>query len=397
MNARQKLRARHAPVLASASTSQPTNADVLLKIGQVKGAVDTFNEKVARIELELQDINSRRAFSRTLGGSTIGAEDKADRDAFVAGLRGLFHASLISDSGPDGGFTIQPSIDQAISRVLENESTLRRNARKVTVSTGAYVKIVNLGGTECGWVTEKETRAKTNGSQLAKLEIAVNEVYAQPAATQQLLDDSFMDVASEIERDIAIAFGLEENRAFFNGDGVKKPNGILTYPKQVSTAAAPSAWGKTGFTVTGDANGFVATSASLSPADCLIDLLNSLRPSYRRKATWLMNSATAGVLRKFKDNDGRHLWIESISEVTPSLFLGRPVEIDEEMPAIGAGAFPVALGDWSRAYTIVDHSVGTRVLRDNITEKPWVKFYTTKRLGGGVTDFHAYKLLKVSA
>lgn len=384
------------PVYASA-TASPTMADVLVKVGEVSNAVSRFNDKIAAIEADLQDSNSRAAAARVLGShGHITVDQKRDREDFVASLRGLVRAGLSTDSNPDGGFTVQPAVDQAIARVLENESTMRRHAHSLTISREAYVKIVNKGGTECAWVAEKESRPVTANSQLSKLEFFVNELMAQPITTQQLLDDSFMNVAGEIENDIAIAFALKENDAFFLGDGVKKPNGILSYTKQVSTPSAPSAWGKTGFTLSGDASGVAPTSATVSPADCLIDLQNSLRPGYRSNSVWIMNSSTAGVVRKFKDVEGRHIWVESLSQDSPSTLLGRPVAIDETMPNIEANAFPIALGDWKRAYVIVDHSAGIRMLRDNLTDKPWVKFYTTKRVGGGVQDFHAYKLLKIA-
>ncbi|NJL73327.1 MAG: phage major capsid protein [Candidatus Competibacteraceae bacterium] len=165
--------------------------------------------------------------------------------------------------------------------------------------------------------------------------------------------------------------------------------GFLTH---TTVANASWAWGKLGFVVSGNGTGF----ATSSPTDCLYDLFYGLRAEYRANSTWLMSSATANVVSKFKDGEGRHVWQPSLQEGRPPTLIGRPVVIVEDMPPVGAGNFPIAFGDFRRGYTIVDRQ-GVRVLRDPYSAKPHVLFYTTKRVGGDVTDFAAIKLLKIAA
>lgn len=389
------------PSLAFASAGTVSMADVLTKCGEVNQAIVNFRAKhdreIAELSAALQDMNSRYATGRALGANFGAAGDSIKaREALVNAMRLMIRGALTTDSNVDGGYSVEPEIEKQIARLLRDQSTMRGLARVVTINRESLMRVVNMGGTQAQWVTEKETRNKTAGPTFARLEIRAFEMQAQPATTQQLLDDSFVDIAAELEGDIAIAFGETENQAFFNGDGVKQPFGIITgYTTAASTASAPSAWGKVGYTGTGDGSGFVAASATVSPADCLINLLYSLKPGYRANSVWLMNSATAAICRKFKDSEGRFLWVDGLANAAPPTLLGRPVAIDEEMPDVAGGAYPIALGDWQRAYTIVDRT-GTRLLLDPYTEKPFVKFYATRRVGGSVHDFHAYKLLKVT-
>lgn len=384
---------RSARVFASAN---PSIADVLAKVGEVTSAAKAFQTRfTARldaIDAELRDQNSRRETAKALGAGAPHHGDAEARRAFLEVATGRVQAASTSD-GPDGGYLVPTEIDRVIRRLIQNDSVMRTIARIVPTTRESYTRLFNVGGTEAFWVTEKEARGDTANAKYAKLETKCFEMFTQPAATQQILDDAMLDMPSELERDIALAFGQTENAAFVSGDGVKEPKGFLDYN---TVANASWAWGKLGFVATGDASGFVTTTASVNPADCLIDLVYSLKSGYRRNASWLMNSNTVAIVRKFKDNDGRFLWSDSIVPGQPPTLLGYPVYVEEEMPNVGAGEFPIAFGDFARGYVIVDR-FGTRLLIDPYTQKPWVKFYATRRVGGGVDDFAAIKLLKVAS
>ena len=212
------------------------------------------------------------------------------------------------------------------------------------------------------------------------------ELYAMPAATSQLLDDSAVNIDQWLAEEVNIAFARQEGTAFVTGDGVNKPKGFLSYPTVDDSAWA---WGSVGTKSTGVAGGFAPTNQT----DILIDLIYSLRAGYRSNATFVMNRATESAVRKFKDTEGDYLWHPSYQPGLPPTVLGYSVAESEDMPNMAAGSTSIAFGDFSRGYLIVDR-VGIRVLRDPYSAKPYVLFYTTKRVGGGVADFQAIKLLK---
>ena len=211
-------------------------------------------------------------------------------------------------------------------------------------------------------------------------------MYANPAITQTALDDSAINIGQWLADEVVIEFTEQEADAFINGNGVEKPHGILKY---TTIADSAYAWGKVGYIAGGAASTF-------TNLDKMIDLQAALKPVYRNGATLLMAESTQTVLRKFKDGDGAYIWRPGLMEGAPNVFLGKPIVIDDNMPAIGAGTFPIAYANFKRAYLIVDR-IGIRVLRDPYTNKPYVMFYTTKRVGGGIVMYEAIKLLKIAA
>ncbi len=207
-----------------------------------------------------------------------------------------------------------------------------------------------------------------------------------PAATATLLDDSAVNIDEWLADEVRDAFALQEGNAFVAGNGVNKPKGFLDYTK---VANASWTWGNTGFLATGVAGAFPATN----PADKLIDLAYTVKAGYRSNAVFVMNRATQSVIRKFKDGQGNYIWQPSVTPGQLPVLLGYPVVECEDMPSIATDSYSVAFGDFRRGYLIVDR-IGMRVLRDPYSSKPYVLFYTTKRVGGGIQDFDAIKLLK---
>jgi len=363
--------------------------------------VDRINADLTTLQSALDNVNERLASALLANATNDGpsAEVLAHADQFQNFFRrGENHvqgdlndlavkAALQTQSDPDGGYVVPESMDGTIERVLGTVSALRRLARVMPIGHAVYKKLINKGGTSSGWVGETEGRPQTDPSQLAVLAFEAMELYAQPAATQALLEDASINIEQWLAEEVSIEFAEREGDAFINGDGSKKPRGLLSY------AAVPNAnheWGKLGYIASGAAADFAASN----PTDRLIDLTHSLKSGYRANGSFLMNDLTTARIRKFKDSEGNYLWQPSIQAGQPSLLLGYAHHSDDNMPDIGANALPIAFGDFQRGYLIVDRR-GARVLRDPYTAKPYVLFYTTKRVGGGVQNFDAIKLLKM--
>jgi len=356
-----------------------------------------FSEMEAVVD-QLETHAGRMAFSG--GGSRSGeitsASAREHRGAFEAwvrkgsdpeGLRGLeVQAGLSTLSDPDGGYLVPVEIEKNIERLALASVAMRRIARIVT-SKGEYTKPLSKGGATGGWVSELQTRTETDTPDLTLFSPPMCEIYAMPSISQKLLDMSDFDVESWLIEEINDVFVATEGTGFITGDGVGKVHGIID--ETLMVADASWAYRKTGFLVSGHAT-------LLNNADKLIDLQHALKPVYRQNGTWLMNDSTFNTIRKFKDGSGNYLVVPGLVGGAPDTLLGKPVEIDENMPNIGANAYAVAFGDFKRAYTIVDHESGIRLLRDPFTVKGKVCMYTTKRLAAGISNYEAVKFLKIS-
>jgi HK97 family phage major capsid protein len=204
----------------------------------------------------------------------------------------------------------------------------------------------------------------------------------------------FFNVEQWLAENVGVEFGVQLGAAFVTGNGTDKPKGFLTYTIN-ATADATRTFGQLQYVPSGEAATFKTATATVSPADCLVDLVHALKAGYRSGASWLMNSSTAAVVRKWKDIDGAFIWQRSIAAGQPDTLLGYPVEESADMPDIAANAYPVAFGNWKRGYVLVNRP--TRLLRDPYTNKPNVGFYTTRRVDGGVVNSEAIKLLKIAA
>ena len=382
--------------------------DARLKEIEKKGAADPLlTEKVDKINADIAQISALKKQLDTLetavaqGQFPGGGKNELDRvkaqhkDAFAkffrkgaeGGLRDLeVQAGLSTLSDPDGGFLVPEDYEQAIDRVALSVSAMRRLATVRTIGTDTYKKLVNQGGASSGWVGEKGARAETNTPTLTEIAINTKEIYAMPAATQTLLDDSRVDIAGWLADEVSIEFSEQESEAFINGNGVEQPKGIAAYAMAANSSYV---WGKVGYITSGN-------SSLVNDLDKLIDLQHALKPVYRNGAAWLMNDATLATIRKMKDGDGNYIWVPGLKDGAPDTLLGKPVEIDDNVDDIAANKYPIFFANFKRAYLIIDRQ-GVRVLRDPYTSKPYVLFYTTKRVGGGIVMYEAIKALKVSA
>ena len=360
--------------------------------------VDRINAAVGDMQKALDDANARLAAMSVNGNATDSDPAKKEyRAAFGrffrkgadAGLGELaVKAALTTQSDPDGGYLVPTEMENTIDRVLGTVSTMRGLATVRSIGTKSYSKLVNMGGAGSGWVGEEDARTETATPTLRELEFNVMEIYAEPFATQTMLDDAMLDIEAWLADEVNTEFAEQEGAAMITGNGVKRPRGVLAYD---TVANASYAWGKLGFIATGGAAAFAASN----PGDAFIDTYYALKSGYRTNATWLTSDAVMGAISKFKDGQGNYLWAPPTAPDAPSTILGKPVATDDNMPALAANAFPVAFGDFRRGYLVLDR-VGIRVLRNPYKVNGKVAFYTTKRVGGGVQNFEAIKLMKCS-
>ena len=372
------------------------SADVLLseKLERISRTLDGHQRRFDEISLKAQRPHLASTSTTTHSRSHADLAHKAGFEGYVrkgetSGLLDLEGKALSIGSSPDGGYLVPPETEAMVNMSLRAISPIRAISGIRQVSSAVYKKPFSVNGLGTGWVGETTARPQTSTPTIDALSFPAMELYAMPAATTALLDDAAVNIDQWIADEVRIAFAQQEGAAFVNGDGVSKPRGFLSYP---TVANASWTWANLGTISTGVAGAFPATN----PYDKLIDLIYSVKAGYRSNAQFVMNRATQAQMRKFKDIEGDYLWQPAQRPGdTPSL-MGYPVVEAEDMPDIAADAPAVAFGDFQRGYLVVDR-VGLRVLRDPFSAKPYVLFYTTKRVGGGVQDFNAIKLLKFSA
>ena len=336
------------------------------------------------------------------GGNGDDTEAKSAFAAFArrgdeSGLKAIEQKALSVNREPDGGFAVPAEIDQRIEELLRDISPIRSIAMVMNVGTAELTILVSKKSTASGWVGETEGRPETATPQLGKIVIPTAELFANPLASQKLLDDSSFDATQWLESEIAEEFAAQEGQAFINGDGIGKPRGFLAYPV-ATDGDADREFGAVQYLATGVDGQWPDNSAGNdgARADKLIDVVHSLRPRYRAGAVWLMNSNTLARVRNFKDADGNPIFQPGLREGQPSQLLGDRIVEAEDLPNIATGSLSVAFGNFQRGYRIADRT-GLRLLRDPFSSKPNVSFYATKRVGGGVVNSEAIKLLRFSA
>jgi HK97 family phage major capsid protein len=365
------------------------SADVLTseKLDRINSAID--EHKAIVDELALKSARPQLGTSPFRSASTL--QHKAAFEAYVRhgeanGLHQLEAKALSVGSDPDGGYLVPEETEAAVIRGIKTISPIRAIAGNRVVSASVYKKPFAITGPSTGWVAETATRPETNSPTLAELTFPTMELYAMPSATQTLLDDSAVNIDEWLAEEVQVAFAQQEGTAFVSGDGSNKPKGFLDYTK---VANGSWSWSNIGYIPTGTDGAFDASN----PSDDLIDFIYALKSEYRANAHWVMNRATQATIRKFKDADGNYIWQPAErADLAPTL-MNYPIAESEDMPNIASDSFSIAFGDFQRGYLVVDRA-GIRVLRDPYSAKPYVLFYTTKRVGGGVQDFDAIKLLK---
>lgn len=348
----------------------------------VKNRLDMLETKMARPGVagdygHMDDMEHKSAFFD-------GFIKKGDTDA----LKAVEAKALSTSTGGDGGYAVPMVIDSEIEKQLRLLSPLRAIVKVKTIETSDYKRLVNTGGAASGWVGETDARTETGTPSLEQVQITPGELYANAAATQRALDDMQFDAEAWLNEEVAEEFAAQEAAAIVNGDGTEKPKGFLTYTT-AATGDDVRTFGQIEHVATGADGAFPGTD----PADILIDLVHALSARYRQGAHFVMNSKTLAMVRKFKDMDGNFIWRAGLAEGQPDTLLGYPVVECEDMPDVATDSLSIAFGNFERAYTLVERT-GTRVLRDPYSNKPYVHFYATRRVGGALVNDHALKLLK---
>ena len=328
--------------------------------------------------------------------STAVAMDEPHKKAFSAylrhgddeALRGLMlEGKALSTAVPgDGGFLVDPRTADTVKSMLVSTASIRSIASVVTVDASNFDVLIDRSDVGTGWVTETGSVTETATPLIERISIRLHQLAAMPKASQRLLDDSAFDVEGWLAEKIASRFIRSESAAFVNGDGVDKPKGFLL-PAKVPNATWT--WGNLGYVASGAAADFPTTNA----VDCIVNLVYALAAPYRANGTFVMNSKTAGAVRKMKDADGRFMWADGLAVAEPPRLMGYPVLVCEDMPDIAANAHAIAFGDFAAGYTIAERT-DLRILRDPFSAKPHVLFYATKRVGGDISDYAAIKLLR---
>ncbi len=379
--------------LLKAKADGKTVADFEAKLSKINQDIAQFSELKSALDQIEKKLNRPSAAGE---GDPAKAEHKAAFGKFLRkgiddGLGELQQKAYNITTDADGGYAVPEELDRNILELLRDVSPMREVANVISIGGADYKKLVNKKGSTGGWVDEDDSRPGTDPSQFAILTPFMGEVYAYPQATQQMLDDVFFNAEAFITSECATTIAEMEGAAFTTGDGTKKPKGFLAY-STAATADGTRAFGTLQHIVSGAAADWAATN----PQDKLLDVVYALKKGYRANARWMTSKAMLNDVRKLKDSEGNYIWRPGLEAGQPDTLLGYMIAENEDMPVKAANALAMAFGDFKRGYTIVDR-MGTRVLRDPYTNKPYVGFYMTKRVGGFLADSNAIKLFKFSA
>ena len=374
---------------------------VEVKTDALEASFDAIERQDEDVQALREEVAQLKARVETQGPSILArpalSGAKAEKSPFVESYlrkgveQGVELKALVGTSEAAGGYAVPEEIDARIDRTLTAISPIRAIANVVKVGSSGYRKLVTMGGTPSGWVSEDAARPETATPAFAEIAPPSGELYANPAASQAMLDDAAFDVEAWLAEEIAVEFARAEGAAFVSGSGINRPKGFLAGPTSAQVDGVRP-FGTLQFIASGAAGGFPASS----PQDRLIDLVQALRPPYRQGAVFVMNSATAARIRKFKTSDGAFLWQPGLVAGQPDTLLGYPLIEAEDMPDVAAESLSIAFGNFRAGYLIAERTE-TQILRDPYTHKPFVHFYATKRVGGQVANSEAIKLMKFAA
>ncbi|MEM9969551.1 MAG: phage major capsid protein [Pseudomonadota bacterium] len=360
-------------------------------VGDITQRLDKQEERLTMLDQKSTMTQTRRPALST--GVEVGVPHQKAFNAYLRtgeddGLRGLeLEGKALSTAvAGDGGYLVDPQTADTVKSVLRSSASIRQIANVVAVEATSFDVLIDSTEVGAGWASETGSVSETGTPTIERISIPLHELSALPKASQRILDDAAFDIEGWLAGRIADTFAQSEAAAFVNGDGSDKPTGFLTHSSVDNDSWA---WGSLGYVATGANGDFDSTN----PADAIVDLVYALGARYRANGAFVLNSKTAGAVRKIKDADGRFLWSDGLAAGEPARLLGYPVVIAEDMPDVASDSFSIAFGDFSAGYTIAERP-DLRILRDPFSAKPHVLFYATKRVGGDVSDFAAIKLLK---
>lgn len=381
----------------------------LTMLTELKAHVDDIEKKVGRavlngagddqdFALEVKGFNDMRRARAKVATADIEADEyRAYKSAFWKSIRQGIDSleyeerkALSAGSDPDGGYMLPvPTVGRIVTNIFES-SPIRQIAAVQPISGDALEGIEDRGEVGSGWVAETGTRSDSTTPQVGKYRIEAHEQYSQPKATQKLLDDAAVNIEGWLAEKVSSKFARDEGTAFVSGNGVGRPKGFTSYTT-AATADATRTWGQLEHVVTGVNGDFAATN----PADILFTLEGAFKQPYLNGASFVTKREVITKVRKFKGSDNNYLWQPGLQAGKPATLIGYPIVMAEDMPALSSNGLSLALGDFKAGYQVVDR-IGVRTLRDPFTDKPYVKFYSTRRVGGAVVDFHAIKFVKFS-
>ena len=384
-------------------------AELEQKLDRINKDMDERDERIEKQFAELkrfgtaqngqeQEAEVKSAFNKLLRSGSSARMSESEVEALAKKQAEMsngrisaseYKSAMIAGSDPDGGYFVLPELDKSIMKLAEEEIAMMGLAQVVTTSSSVYNKRVRISGSGYTWEGEETHPETTETPKYSVLAFPVHTIAANPSISQELLQDADVNVEAELMEAMNADFVEGIGEALIHGNDNRRPRGLLSYP-MVQEAAWK--WGSIAYTKSGGANGFAADA----PGDALISMLYSLKTPYLGNATWLMNRSTLAEIRKMKDGQGNYLWQPSFQIGQPDTLLGYGLRLDSKMPNLGAGATPIAFGDFRRGYLVVRRS-GMTLIRDQYTQKPYVVFSTRMRLGGGVQNFEAIKLLKCAA
>jgi HK97 family phage major capsid protein len=380
---------------------QKTNDEILKakadgeSVADLQAKLNLINADMAEQRKAFDELQKKAGRPNTGGDQQLTEDQVAHRKAFnlmlrkgnTEGLAELQRKAMNTGSDPDGGFVVLPEMDMTIDRVAPTISAMYRLANIVTIGTAQYKKIVKTSGLAMRRVGDGQNGGESTNPKYAEIKIDVYTAEVEPWVFNETLEDSFFDLEGDLADEAAIGFAEGAGAEFISGAGVAGARGITAYN---AVANASYSWGNVGYIATGKASAF----ASVAPSDKVISLQHSLKAQYRPGAVFLTNDTTLGVMRQMKDGSGSYyLWQPDPAGSFGGRFLGHVVEVDDNMPDIGAGSMSLAFGNFKRGYTIVNRA-GTSLIRDNITDKGKTKFNFRRRFGGGISNFEAIKLMK---
>jgi len=376
----EQFKAEHTKQLDAVKAGLPAS-DITAKVEKIGADLDAFQKA-------LDEHSVKMAALEMGGGGGTKLRDAEYTDAFKAHVKkGDINAALNKGADEQGGYLTPIEWDRTITNKLVLISPMRELCQVQSVSKAGFSKLFNLGGTASGWVGETDARPQTNTGTFASLAFGSGEIYANPAATQGILDDSEINLETWLAGEVQTQFAKQEGLAFVSGDGSKKPTGILTYVAGAANAAAHP------FGAIEVVNSGAAADIT---SDGIIDLIYDLPSAFTGNARFTMNRNTQRSVRKLKDGQGNYLWQPSYVAGQPATLAGYPVKEVPDMPDVAANSTPILFGDFQQTYLIVDR-IGVRVLRDPYTAKPYVLFYTTKRVGGGLLNPEPMRAMKIAA
>lgn len=388
-------------IVAAFEAFKKTHTDELAEIKAGKTDVLT-TDKLDKINAAIEELTTavddqaKIVAAAKLGNGAVIGDIKADPEytaAFKAHMRkgdkapADIQAAMTRGTDADGGYLAPIEWDRTIGEKLKRISPMRGNSRVITISVAGFKKYFSDRNVGSGWVGETASRPATATPQIGVLDFTPGEIYANPAISQQLLDDAAVDLEQWLGDEVDTEFARQEGIAFLAGDGVNKPYGVLTYVTGGANAARHP-YGAIAVLPTG--------SATTLTGDGFVDLMYDLPSEFAPGAKLYINRASLRVARKLKDGQGNYLWQPAYSEGQPASLNGAPIVEMPDMPVVAAGNIAALYGDMEATYLVVDR-VGIRVLRDPYTNKPFVHFYTTKRAGGGVHNPEPMRALKVAA